>query len=123
MYLCPLNILYTCDASQSEQLVTEADLDKKVKSVKEKKQIPKLQVFYKDGHYFTLNNAELRVCRKLQNDGICPRIKVERVPEYRIPKGILDMMVIPKPDVTFTLGMYVSHGFTYKMIFFRILHS
>lgn len=101
MYLSPLNILYTNGVNQTEDLVTEADLEKKIKSYKENRQIPKLQVFCKDGHYFTLNNAELRVCRRLQNDGFCHRIRVERVPVKRIPKGILEMMIIPNPDVPF----------------------
>ncbi|CAG2241108.1 unnamed protein product [Mytilus edulis] len=102
MYLSPLNIFYTNVEHLSEDLLTETDLERKVKSYKDKEQIPKLQVFYKCGRYFTLNNAELRVCRKLQNDGFCHRIKVEKVPVKRIPKGILDTMEVPETDCPIT---------------------
>lgn len=104
MYLSPLSILYTSGLNQCDDFITEADLDKKIKSYKDNRTIPKLQVFYKDGHHFTLNNSELRVCKRLQNDGLCHRIRVERVPVKCIPKGILEMMVIPEPNVTFKKG-------------------
>lgn len=107
MYLSPLNIFYTNVEHLSEDLLTETDLERKVKSYKDKKQIPKLQVFYKCGRYFTLNNAELRVCRKLQNDGFCHRIKVEKVPVKRIPKGILDTMEVPETDCPITRGKFI----------------
>jgi hypothetical protein len=109
MYLSPLSIYYTSVENQPEDLVTEIDLEKMTKSYKEKRQCPKLQVFYKNQHYFTLNNAALRVCRRLQNDGFCHTIRVERVPVKRIPKGILEMMVVPEQQSAANKGRLNTH--------------
>lgn len=116
MYLSPLNIYYTSVENQPEDFVTEIDLEKMTKSYKEKRQCPKLQVFYKNKHYFTLNNAELRVCRRLQNDGFCHMIRVERVPVKRIPKGILEMMVVPEKQSTANKDVRKSSQTVYKKI-------
>ncbi|XP_064642702.1 nucleolar transcription factor 1-like isoform X2 [Lineus longissimus] len=57
--------------------------------------IPKVQVVEKDGHWFTLNNLQLEVCQRLQQDGRCKKVKADIIPISEIPDELLKLMVLP----------------------------
>ncbi len=54
----------------------------------------------KDGHWFTLNNSQLELCRRLEQEGSCTRVKVDVVPTTEVPEDVRRMMVVPEklPD-------------------------
>lgn len=57
--------------------------------------LPKVQAVFKEGHYFTLNNAQLDLCRHLEQDGKCTKVKVDVVPLSEVPEHVQGMMVPP----------------------------
>ena len=96
MLLSPSSIYFICDGKSN--VLTQV-LDKSVLDVSRQVVLngdaPRLQVVQKDGHYFTLNNAQLQLCRHLEKDGMCSRVKVEVVPLTDVPEDVRRMMVIP----------------------------
>ena len=56
---------------------------------------PRLQVVEKEGTWFTLNNAHLELCRYLEGDGTCKRVRVHVVPLSEVPKNVRNMMIPP----------------------------
>ncbi|KAK2140793.1 hypothetical protein LSH36_1247g00011 [Paralvinella palmiformis] len=65
------------------------------RKIAESGQLPKLQVVEKDGCWFTLNNAQLDLCRILERDGKCTKVKVDIVPLSTIPRVVRGMMRVP----------------------------
>ena len=61
---------------------------------------PKIQVVAKDGNWFTLNNAQLALCRRLELEGRCTSVPVDIVPFTDVPKDVLSMMVVPTSQST-----------------------
>ena len=57
--------------------------------------LPKIQVVQKNGEYFTLNNAQLEIFKRLEKEGKCTRVKVEVLPLSGVPEHVREMMVIP----------------------------
>ena len=98
MYLSPSKIHFTqCLGEDTiSELANEVDVDKLTQKYIEKGKFPKLQVAEKDGQFFTLNNTQLQIFRKLQEKGQCKTIKVEKVSLRRVPDGILKLMTITK---------------------------
>ena len=56
---------------------------------------PKVQAVHKDGYWFTLNNLQLEVCRKLESDGRCSTVQVNIVSLSDVPDQLRKMMVVP----------------------------
>lgn len=97
MFLAPSSVYFTnCTGKLSVQDITkEKDLIDVSRKIAKSGDFPKLQVVEKDGHYFTLNNTQLQLCRRLEQDGMCRRVKVERISMTQVPEGIRKMMTVP----------------------------
>ncbi|KAL5018884.1 hypothetical protein ScPMuIL_004606 [Solemya velum] len=97
MFLAPSSIYFTnCTGKLSIQDITkEKDLIDVSRKIVQSGDYPKLQVVEKDGNYFTLNNTQLQLCRRLEQDGMCRKVKVERISMTQVPEGIRKMMTVP----------------------------
>ena len=98
VYLAPSAINYIY--SEHSDLINDTRVDKSVlelagKIVLTNADLPKIQAVEKDGKWFTLNNAQLDLCRRLQGDGKCSKVKVDVVPLSGVPQDVRRMMVIP----------------------------
>ena len=56
---------------------------------------PKVQVVEKDGRWFTLNNAQLCLYQRLEQEGRGRQVKVHVVPLNDVPQEVRRMMVVP----------------------------
>lgn len=97
MYMSPSSIHFTNCTGQTaiQDLTKETDLERLTSTFEEKGTLPKIQVAKKDGHYFSLNNIQLQVFRKLEEKGHCQNVKVEVIAIKRVPEAIRDMMTVP----------------------------
>lgn len=97
MFLTPSSINFTNCTGQTtiEEMTSEKDIEQLTRKYIEKGYYPKLQVAEKEGHFYTLNNTQLQVFRRLEKDGHCKRVKVECISIKRIPEGIREMMTVP----------------------------
>ena len=80
--------------------ILSVDVDENILAVSRKivetGDLPKLQVVEKDGNWFTLNNAQLDLCRILEKDGICTKVKVDILPLSSVPVVVRGMMNVPE---------------------------
>ncbi|XP_064594601.1 uncharacterized protein LOC135461430 [Liolophura sinensis] len=97
MFLAPSHIHFTdCTGLLAlHEITPEESFIEISRKIVQKGDCPKLQVVEKAGNFFTLNNTQLHVFRRLEAQGKCPRVRVDKVPLSEIPEGILRMMVIP----------------------------
>ncbi|XP_060074629.1 myelin transcription factor 1-like protein [Ylistrum balloti] len=99
MYLAPSSIHFTQCTGETDvgDITKDIDLERLTAKFESKDTLPKIQVVEKDGHYFTLNNIQLQVFRKLEERGHCQNVKVEVIATKRVPVAIRDLMILP-PD-------------------------
>ena len=96
MFLPPSTIHYI--HSEKDNILTDSieqsiiDLSRKIV---QNGDLPKIQAVLKEGQYFTLNNSQLDLCRRLEEDGKCTKVKVDVVPLSEVPEQVRGMMVIP----------------------------
>ncbi|XP_069125668.1 uncharacterized protein [Argopecten irradians] len=97
MYLSPSNIHFTQCTGETDigDLTKDVDLERLTATFENKGTLPKIQVVEKEGHYFTLNNIQLQVFRKLEEKGHCQNVKVEVIATKRVPVAIRDLMTLP----------------------------
>ncbi|XP_033738062.1 histone chaperone RTT106-like [Pecten maximus] len=97
MYLPPSSIHFTHCTGETDigDLTKDIDLERLTAKFENKGTLPKIQVVEKDGHYFTLNNIQLQVFRKLEEKGHCQNVKVEVIATKRVPVAIRDLMTLP----------------------------
>lgn len=55
----------------------------------------KVQIVEKEGHWFALNSAQLELCRRLERDGLCAKVKVDVVPSHEVPLNVRNLMTLP----------------------------
>ena len=97
MFLPPSTIHYI-HSEKDGNVITDSieqsiiDLSRKIV---QNSDIPKLQAVLKEGHYFALNNSQLDLCRRLEEDGKCTKVKVDVVPLSEVPEHVRGMMVLP----------------------------
>ena len=103
MFMAPSNIHYMTSQDDNNFIVDGGpdrqdivDLSRKI--IQNGDKCPKVQVVEKDGFWFTLNNSQLDLCRRLEIDGKCTRVKVDLVPLTDVPEQVLLMMVAPRPE-------------------------
>ncbi|OWF53629.1 hypothetical protein KP79_PYT25469 [Mizuhopecten yessoensis] len=97
IYLPPSSIHFTNCTGETAigDLTKEIDLERLTAKFESKGTLPKIQAVEKDGHYFTLNNIQLQVFRKLEEKGHCQNVKVEVIATKRVPVAIRDLMTLP----------------------------
>lgn len=89
----PSSIHYlTSDLTSMATSGVDQDL---VRKVAETGDLPKIQVVHKDGHWFTLNNSQLDLCRNLEEVGSCSKVRADIVPLTQIPPLVRKLMAIP----------------------------
>ena len=100
IYLPPSSIHYMYSAHSD--IIHDTRVDARVmemagKIVLNNGELPKVQAVEKDGQWFTLNNAQLDLCRRLEMEGCCSKVKVDVVPLAGLPHTVRQMMVLPPP--------------------------
>ena len=100
MFLSPSTVHFI----NADKTIISHSLDRNILDVSRKilqnGDYPKIQVVEKEGHFFTLNNSQLELCRRLEQEGSCTRVKVDVIPLTQVPEDVRHMMVVPKiiPD-------------------------
>ena len=97
MYLSPSMVHFIHGADKT---IISHSIDRSILDVSRKilqnGDYPKIQVVEKEGLWFTLNNSQLELCRRLEQEGSCTRVKVDVVPITEVPEDVRRMMVIPE---------------------------
>ncbi|CAH1795532.1 unnamed protein product [Owenia fusiformis] len=97
MFLPPSNIHYIQTAGKNnlmDQAMNQEILEIHSKKILENGDFPKIQVVEKGGHWFALNNSQLELCRKLEKEGKCSKVKIDILPLNQIPIDIAKMMIV-----------------------------
>ena len=105
MLLQPSSIHFLSDHnSDIMSHVLSTDIERNITDISRKivanGDYPKIQAVEKDGNWFTLNNSQLELCRRLEREGCCQRVKVDVVSITEVPIQLRGMMVLPRTDAT-----------------------
>ncbi|XP_074648234.1 uncharacterized protein LOC141903809 [Tubulanus polymorphus] len=97
LFLPPSTIHFmTCERNNMTADNRDFDVFEISRKVIENGDYPKVQIVQKDGNWFTLNNLQLEVCRRLEQDGLCTQVKADIIPISEIPDELRKMMVLPQ---------------------------
>ena len=114
---CAAGLLDTQLAAASRRVASGADC-------------PHIQVVGRAGRWFALNSSQLDLCRLLEREGHCEKVRVDVVDLRQVPEFVRTMMVAPKhgqcrrPCQRPCPRAYVAYVCLYKYVrVFCMLHN
>lgn len=101
-YAAPSAIQFTLNMDQCNIMMTSKgsdDFTASYRKILANGDIPVLQVVEKDGHWFSINDARLHICRCLETEGLCKQVKLDFIPLSEIPVEVRNSMVVREGNI------------------------
>ncbi|GFO12887.1 hypothetical protein PoB_003939200 [Plakobranchus ocellatus] len=97
MFLSPSQVHFTSciDSLGTSKMAADSHISDVYMEMKMHRSFPRLQVVKKCGHYFTLDNTRLYMFRRMEEEGHCKLVPVDKVLLKKVPEAVQNMMILP----------------------------